>query len=147
MPFGTHARVGQNLRDGVFGRRTFFAFVGTGKMLDVVGGVIKTDELYGVCDRLYQVTFFDKGGHDACYRKKGTAKQSRRFIDGAGTYLPRHTGLRFSAKAVAPSLASAEVKICATRGRCRSNMSAWRQSRDSVTIFLAICTASGPFSA
>src|SRR3546814_1279633 len=45
------------------------------------------------------------------------------------------------------SLASADTKICATRGRCKSNMSAWRQSRDSVTIFLAVCTASGPLAA
>src|SRR3546814_18953867 len=65
----------------------------------------------------------------------------------ADAYLPVHTGLRFSAKAVAPSLASAEVKIWAIRGRCESNISAWLQSRDWVTMIFAVCTASGTLAA
>src|SRR5690606_25769829 len=148
MTFGAHARIGQDLGDGIFGRRTFLALIGARQMFDVISRVIKTDELYGVCDRLNQIAFFDNGSHVACWQIKKAGRKRPAGILGTGwIYLPVQTGARFSAKAVAPSLASADVKIWAARGRCKSNISAWLQSRDWVTILFAVCTASGPFEA
>src|SRR5690606_13141872 len=132
---GAHARVGQDLGNGVLGRRAFLALVGARQVLDVVGGMVITDELHRVGHGLDQVIFLDEGCHNGLGCKN-------RELDG---YLPVQTGLRFSAKAVAPSLASADAKIGAVRGRCRSNMSDWRQSLEAEMISFAACTASGPF--
>src|SRR3546814_15464832 len=81
-------------------------------MFDVIVGMVKTDELDRVGNRLNQIIFSDGCRHDL--------------------HLPFQTGLRFSANAAAPSCASSEVKICATRGRGKSNMSACLKSPDSV---------------
>src|SRR3546814_10225145 len=89
-------------------------------MFDVIGGMVKTDELDRVGNRLNQIIFSDGCRHDL--------------------HLPFQTGLLFSANAAAPSCASSEVKICSTRGRCKSNMSACLQSPDSVRIRLAVRT-------
>src|SRR5215470_18523404 len=53
-----------------------------------------------------------------------------------GGYSPRQTGGRFSAKAVAPSLASAEKNTGPAISACRSNDSDCGQSADSTTIRL-----------
>src|SRR5690606_2495918 len=135
LAFSAHARVRQDLGNRILGCRALFALIGACQVLDVISRMVVADELHGIRDGLNEVVFFDEGGHDAIAGNK---------VKG---YLPVQTGLRFSAKAVAPSLASAEVKIWAIRGRCMSNMSAGRQLRDSAITVLAACTASGPLAA
>src|SRR5690554_6105201 len=72
------------------------------------------------------------------FQPQNAAKHGRPAA-GSGDYFPVQTGLRFSAKAVAPSFASADAKMGAVRGRCRSNMSDWRQSLEADMISLAAC--------
>src|SRR5690606_26937490 len=134
LAFGAHARIGEDLRHRVARGRAFFALVGAGQVADVVDGMVVADELDAISNRLDEVFFFDENGHgskgrsgiSATRRTRGHMGQPRSignlcYDRGRKAYLPCHTGLRFSAKAVAPALASAEVKMCAISGRWRSN--------------------------
>ncbi len=60
-PFGAHARIRQDLGDGVLCRGRLLARVGAAEVLDVVGGVVVGDELQGVSDALHEVGFTDQG--------------------------------------------------------------------------------------
>src|SRR5690606_24681619 len=132
LALGAHARVGQDLGHGVTRSRAFLALVGAGQMADIVNGMVIADELNPISNRLYEVFFFDQSRHGDLIEsnKNGTSgptggpHYNQQLILGLGApaYLPCHTGLRFSAKAVAPSLASADVKIWAISGRWRSNI-------------------------
>jgi hypothetical protein len=61
VPFGAHAAVGENLGDGVLGRRALLALVGGAERLDVVERVIVADVLEGVGDALDEVFLLDSG--------------------------------------------------------------------------------------
>src|SRR5690606_17951291 len=58
---GTHARVDEDLRHGILGRRRLFTQVGFVHGLDEVDGVVVGDELQGVGDALDQVVLLDHG--------------------------------------------------------------------------------------
>jgi hypothetical protein len=58
-PFGAHARIDQDLRDGVLGRRRLLALVGGGEVLDVIDRVVVADVLQGIGDGLDQVFLLD----------------------------------------------------------------------------------------
>src|SRR5690606_33366453 len=62
VAFGAHARIDQDLRDRVLGRRRFLALVGGGEVPDVVDRVVVADVLEGVGDRLDQVVLLDRAG-------------------------------------------------------------------------------------
>ena len=59
----THFAVGQNLRQGVLGRRTLFAVISACQMGDEIGRVVVADVLQGCGNRFNQVFFFDQGAH------------------------------------------------------------------------------------
>ena len=60
---GAHFAVGQNLRDGVFGRRALLAVIRTGQMRNEIGRVVVADVLQCGCNRFNQVFLFDQSGH------------------------------------------------------------------------------------
>ena len=62
MTFGRHARVGQDLRNGVPGRRRFLAFVSFAERLDEIERVVVADVLKSIGDALDQVFLFN-GSH------------------------------------------------------------------------------------
>ena len=62
VAFGAHARVGQDLRDGVTCGGAFLALPGFAERLDVVERMVVADELEGVGDGLDEV-FLADGGH------------------------------------------------------------------------------------
>ncbi len=64
MPFSAHAGIRQNLRDGIFCRRILLALICPCKVLNVIGRVVKTNELNRIGNRLDQVFFFDDGRHN-----------------------------------------------------------------------------------
>jgi len=74
MAFGAHARVRQDLRDGVLRRRVLLVLPGLAERLDEVEGVVITDELKGIRDGLNEV-FFANHGHDASPRWRGKGPQ------------------------------------------------------------------------
>ena len=65
----THAAVGQNLRDRVFGGRAFLSLIRSRQMGDVVGRVVVADVLKCTCNGFDQVGLFDVGGHGENIRK------------------------------------------------------------------------------
>ncbi len=62
VALGAHARVDEDLGDGVFGGGGCFELVGAGEVGDVVDGVVVADVLEGVGYGLDEVVLFD-GGH------------------------------------------------------------------------------------
>jgi hypothetical protein len=68
LALGAHARVGQDLRDGVLGRRALLALVGARQVGDVVGRVVVADVLQRGGDALDQV-FGVEGGHGRTLRR------------------------------------------------------------------------------
>jgi len=62
MALRAHARVGEDLRDGVLGRGRLLALVGAAERADVVDGMVVGDELQGIGNALQQVLAPD-GGH------------------------------------------------------------------------------------
>jgi len=62
MPFGAHARVGQDLCNGVFRRRRLLSFVGIPQRVDVIQRVEVGDVLERVRDGLDEIGLGD-GGH------------------------------------------------------------------------------------
>jgi hypothetical protein len=68
LAFGAHARIGQDLRDRILGRRALLGRVGARQVFDVVGGVVVADVLQGSGYRFDQVFLFDDA-HD-CSRKE-----------------------------------------------------------------------------
>src|SRR5690606_24390394 len=140
MPFRAHAGVGQNLGNRIFSCQAFFALIGTSQMLNIVGRMVKTDELDRIREGLDQVLFFDNGSHCSInFFKKLT-------VNNFTVYLPFQTCARLSANAVGPSLASSETEIFAMRGCCSANMSSRRKSCDCTTTCLTVLTARGPFA-
>ena len=61
VALGAHARVDQNLGDGVLGGRALLALVGCGQRLDVVDRVVVADVLEGVGDALDEIFLTDGG--------------------------------------------------------------------------------------
>jgi hypothetical protein len=61
MPFGAHAAIGQDLRDGVLRGRTLLEFIGAAKRLDIVERMVIADVLQRVGDALDQVFLLDDG--------------------------------------------------------------------------------------
>ena len=72
VAFGAHARVGQDLRDRVLGRRAGFAFVGARQVRDVVGRVVVADVLQRGGDAFDQVGLADDGAHDGLLQTNQT---------------------------------------------------------------------------
>ena len=68
-----------------------------------------------------------------------------RTLDGFGTHEPLHTGERFSANAVAPSLASREAKTGSMNSRCATKASGSVYFADIARTCLVARTANGPF--
>ena len=64
MTNGAHFAIGQNLRNGVFGRRALFTMISTGQMRDEIGRVVVADVLEGSCNGFNQVFLFNQCGHD-----------------------------------------------------------------------------------
>src|SRR5262249_8996327 len=64
MPFGAHARIGQDLRDGVLGSRRLFALVSLAERADVVHRMVVRDELERLGDAVDEVVLPD-GSHVA----------------------------------------------------------------------------------
>ena len=60
---GAHAAVGQDLRDGVLGRRRGFFVVGARQVRDVVGRVVVADVLQRGVDGFDEVGLANVGGH------------------------------------------------------------------------------------
>jgi hypothetical protein len=65
VAFGAHARVDQDLGDGVLRGRGLLALVGGGKVPDVVHRVVVADVLQGVGDGLDEVFLLDRRAGDA----------------------------------------------------------------------------------
>ena len=61
MAGGAHARIDQDLGDGVARRRGFLTQVGLVHGLDEIHGMVVGNELQGVGDTLNQVVLFDHG--------------------------------------------------------------------------------------
>jgi len=61
MTLGTQARIAEDLRDRVFGRRRLFEFVGAPQRLDVIHRVVVRDVLQGVGDAVDEVLLLDDG--------------------------------------------------------------------------------------
>jgi hypothetical protein len=59
MPLGTHARVGEYLRDGIASGWRFFKLVGSAQRLDVVHRMVVGDVLQGIGDAVDDVLLFD----------------------------------------------------------------------------------------
>src|SRR6185312_12183602 len=66
VAFGAHARVGQDLRDRVFGCGALLALIGARQVGDVVAGVVIADVLEGAGNGFNQVVLLDAGNHGAC---------------------------------------------------------------------------------
>src|SRR5712691_4002437 len=64
MAFRAQARIGQDLCDGVFGRRRLLALVGARQRADVVGGVVIRDELQRVGDALSELSLPNRGHNE-----------------------------------------------------------------------------------
>jgi hypothetical protein len=62
VAFGAHARIDQDLGDGVLGRPGFLALVGGGQVPDVVDRVVIADVLQGVGDALDEVFLLNRYG-------------------------------------------------------------------------------------
>ena len=63
MALGAHARVDEDLGDGVARGGRLLDFVGAGEVGDVVDGVVEADVLEGVGDGADDVVLVDGGGH------------------------------------------------------------------------------------
>jgi hypothetical protein len=61
VSLGTHARIGQDLRDCVLRGGRLLALVGAAQRLDVVAGVIVGNKLQCIRDALHQVLAADDG--------------------------------------------------------------------------------------
>ena len=61
MAESAHLAVGQDLRDGIFGRRALLALVGTGQVRNEISGVVVADVLQSGSDRFNQVVLADRG--------------------------------------------------------------------------------------
>ena len=61
VAFGAHARIDQDLGDGILRRRRLLALVGGGEVLDVVHRVVVADVLQGIGDGLDEVFLLDRG--------------------------------------------------------------------------------------
>src|SRR5450830_519638 len=88
---GAHARVDQDLGDGVTGCWRFFAQVGFVHCLDEVNGMVVGNELQGVGNALNQVVLLDHG-HESRSSNKGTFNKGgfSGVYRSAETTFPRH---------------------------------------------------------
>src|SRR5690606_5832342 len=55
----------------VLRRRVLLTLIGACQVLNVVGGMVITDELHRIGDGLYEVVFFDQGSHEQSGKVNG----------------------------------------------------------------------------
>src|SRR5690606_37244918 len=78
LAFGAHARVGQNLCNGVLGSRVLLTLIRARQVLNVVSRMVVADELDRVGDRLNEIVFFDQGSHDLSWGNR----EGKRLLAG-----------------------------------------------------------------